>query len=189
MSDFKMIANSPLDGYAKDFDGVRLTEITDRAIVSIATPRNDDGHLAKTIKTALNAAMPTVGESQRSSFFNGRLLGMQPEQLLFLFDYAGNDAVGVVVTKLKDAAYLSDQSDSSVMLEISGDNARLVLERICQIDLQPDVFSIGRVARTSMEYLSVIILRELDDTFLLISPRSSARSFLHAVETSIYNVI
>ena len=40
----------------------------------------------------------------------------------------------------------------------------------------------------SMEHLSVIILRDGADSFLLMSPRSSARSFLHAVELSVVNV-
>jgi sarcosine oxidase subunit gamma len=62
------------------------------------------------------------------------------------------------------------------------------LERICPIDLHPQAFAVGAVARTLMDHLNVIILREGGDTFLLMSARSSARSFWHAVETSIRNI-
>lgn len=183
-----MIATSPLDGYAKDFDGLTIAEVTNRAIVSIATPEGGEKRLSKAIKTAFKATVPDIGESQNSSFSNGRLLGMQPGQILFVFEHDGAGAAQVVAGKLKDAAYLSDQSDSFVMLTMAGENACLALERICLLDLHPDAFAIGAVARTSMEHLSVIILREAEDTFLLLSPRSSAQSFLHALETSIYNV-
>lgn len=183
-----MIATSPLDSYAKDFDGVTMAEVTNRAIVSIATPAGGEKRLSRAIKTAFKAAVPNVGESQNGSFSKGRLLGMQPGQILFVFEHDGADAVQAVAGKLEDAAYLSDQSDSFVMLTICGDKARMALERICLIDLHPVAFAIGAVARTSMEHLSVIILREAEDTFLLMSPRSSAQSFLHALETSIYNV-
>ena len=48
-----------------------------------------------------------------------------------------------------------------------------------------EAFGDGRVARTVMEHLGVIIHRESDGTYLLMSASSSAESFLHAVETSI----
>jgi sarcosine oxidase subunit gamma len=39
-----------------------------------------------------------------------------------------------------------------------------------------------------MEHLGVLILRSGDDEYLLLSASSSARSFLHAVETSLRNI-
>jgi methylglutamate dehydrogenase subunit D len=39
-----------------------------------------------------------------------------------------------------------------------------------------------------MEHLGTILLREADDRFLLMSASSSARSFLHGLETSLRNV-
>ena len=71
---------------------------------------------------------------------------------------------------------------------MSGTGVRVALERICPLDLDDQAFPEGRVARTAMEHLSVIILRDGPDSFLLMSPRSSARSFRHAVELSVENV-
>jgi len=188
VSDFTMVATPPLDGYAKDFDGVSLAEITNRAIISIATPAGGEAHLAKAVKSAFGTTLPNIGGSQSSTFSNGQFLGLQQGQTFFVFEHDAPNALEIVAEQLKDVAYLSDQTDSFVMLTISGKNARLALERICLIDLHPDAFSIGRVARTSMEHLSVIIQRTAEDAFLLMSPRSSAQSFLHVLETSIYNV-
>lgn len=81
--------------------------------------------------------------------------------------------------------YLNDQSDSWVMLRVAGAGVRRALERLCPLDLHPDAFAPGAVARTVMEHLAVIVLHEAEDTFVLLSPRSSAASFLHEIETSV----
>lgn len=81
--------------------------------------------------------------------------------------------------------YSSDQSDAWVMLSIDGPRSRRALERVCPLDLHPDVFPLGAVARSLVEHLNAIVLREGENAFLLLSPRSSARDFLHEIETSI----
>ena len=114
---------------------------------------------------------------------------MQPDQVFILFAPPHPDrAVETVRAALGPAAYVTDQSDSWAMLRIAGAGIRAALERICPLDLDDEVFPQGRVARTAMEHLSAIILRDGEDSFLLMSPRSSARSFLHAVELSAENV-
>ena len=90
--------------------------------------------------------------------------------------------------KIADTAYLTDQSDSFAIVRIKGARSRDALERICPIDLHLDEFSVGTVTRTLMEHLGVIILREDEDAFMLMSARSSARTFWHAVQTSIQNI-
>ncbi|MBT8415130.1 MAG: hypothetical protein KJO30_12445, partial [Boseongicola sp.] len=52
------------------------------------------------------------------------------------------------------------------------------------LDLDPDTFPTGSAARTVMEHLGAMIVRVDDTRFWLMSARSSAMSFLHAVETS-----
>ena len=74
------------------------------------------------------------------------------------------------------------------MLRLRGEKAREALERICLLDLDESAFQVGDAARTAMEHLGTVILREGSDCFLLMSAGSSAKSFLHAVETSVRNV-
>ena len=109
--------------------------------------------------------------------------------MFILFEAPDPDrAAETVGDALGPAAYVTDQSDSWAMLRIAGAGARAALERICMLDLDAAAFPEGRVARTVMEHLAAIILRDGPDSFLLMSPRSSARSFLHAVELSVENV-
>ena len=104
-----------------------------------------------------------------------------------IFTHATPDAEPFVAKKIKGAAYTTDQTDVWTGLEIAGSRARTALERICPIDLHPDSFDVGDAARTTMEHLGTLIIRTDEDTFLLMSGSSSAKSFLHAVETSIQN--
>lgn len=185
MSDLTLTAQSPLGGYQADFDDVSLTELTDLAIVSIATPMGGKDELAKSATAAFGVTLPAVGSSSHSDSRQAGLLGLQRDQLFLLMEHHGDDAVAVVTNELGTAGYYTDQSDSWAILRITGPGSRAALERICMLDLSADVFPIDTVARTTMEHLSVMILRDNTDSFLLMSPRSSANSFLHAIETSI----
>lgn len=188
MSELTFKAQSPLDGFSRQFDGVTIAEITNRAIVSLATPNGGESALSKAIAASYGAKIPAVGQSTISKAAKTRFLGMQRGQLFLLFDYPGRDALKETAKKLGDTAYLTDQSDAWVMVRLCGVKCRAALERICLIDLHPAAFPEGGVARTSMEHMAAIILREGRDTFLLMSPRSSAKSFLHALETSVRNI-
>jgi sarcosine oxidase subunit gamma len=187
--EFTLIAKSPLGGLRQEFDGVTIAEVTDRAIVSVATPHDGEEALSKAVASAYQTEIPAVGQSTLSDVDNARLLGMQPDQFYLLFNDSNSPAVEEVAEQLGDSGYLTDQSDSWVTIRVSGPKCRTALRHICPIDLHPSTFSEGSVARTVMEHLGTIIVREGQDSFLLMSPRSSAASFLHAVQASVENVI
>lgn len=125
---------------------------------------------------------PAVGESARLQN-DAVLLGMQVDQV-WLFGASASAGEWC-----RDGVYLSDQSDSWAILQLEdqadGERVRQMLERLCPLDLHPDGFPVGRVARTQMEHLAVIIWREASNHYLLMSPRSSAGSFLHALQTAL----
>ena len=86
---------------------------------------------------------------------------------------------------LGETASVTDQSDGWIQLRIVGPQARGVLEKLCPLDLHPEVFSVGSVARTAMEHLGVIVARSDEaSSFRLLTARSSARSFLHALQVA-----
>ena len=118
-----------------------------------------------------------------------RLVRLGIDQLFIIFPRAQKDAGAEPHTAkiLGGGFYTTDQSDVWVTLELSGAGARRALERICPLDLMPESFGIGAAARTTMEHLGTIIIRNDADSFLLMSASSSAQSFLHALETSIIN--
>ena len=188
MSEFALCTQLPLDGYKKQFDSVSLTELTHFAIVSIATPRTDRGELSKALDSAFKVAIPSSGCSNLSENREYRLLGLQRDQMFLLLAYGEDDVVGFVRDNLgASTAYYSDQSDSWAMLRITGPGCRTALERICMLDLSTANFPLDTVSRTIMDHLSVIILHDDAESFILLSLRSSAKSFLHAVEESIIN--
>lgn len=187
MLDFKLVSAPPLAGYDQSFEGVTLRAPADLAIVSLALPLGGEAAAEKSVKTAYGAALPGIGKSALSKDGSARLVRLSPDAAFVVFTHATPDAEPHVAKKIKGAAYTTDQTDVWTGLEIAGPRARTALERICPIDLHPDSFAVGDAARTTMEHLGTLIIRTGEDTFLLMSGSSSAKSFLHAVETSIQN--
>lgn len=188
MSEYTLIARPLLGGYQKSFDGAELEELTDLAIVSIATPRGGEEALANALKDVYGSDLPKPGQANLSHDGTTRFLGMGNDQIFALFSHSAPDAADIVANKLKDSGYVTLQSDNWVALRLSGTRSRDALERICPIDLAPESFPVGSCARTVMEHLGTVIYPEQEETFVLLSASSSAESFLHAVETSIENV-
>ncbi|MGK0271874.1 MAG: heterotetrameric sarcosine oxidase gamma subunit [Cocleimonas sp.] len=180
-----------LDSFSEEAHGITVTEVTDLAIVSMAIPTVTNDAFNKAIKKSYKVDRPTIGTFSQSKTNNARFLGLQQDQMFVLFDYNSDRAVEEVSSKIntsKQLSYLCDQSDSWVTLRISGENSLEALERICPLDINPSSFPVGSVARTSMEHMATIIIHEEEGSYLLLSLRSFAHSFLHAVTTSIKNV-
>lgn len=178
MADFKLKKVPFLNGFDRQYGDTRLHERTDLMLTSMAVPQGGEAAFAAALKSATGLDLPTPRvASQRDNLI---LIATTPDQ--FLLISPDGDAPAEA---LAGAAYVTDQSDVWVALEISGTGARRALERICPIDLDESVFQTGAFARTVMEHLGAFILRRDADAFLLLSASSSARSFLHTVETSI----
>ena len=189
MAEFSLQAEPFLGGYDEGFDRLRLTEVTDLAFVSLAPPLGGEAALSEALRSAYGADWPAPGKTTTSSDGDTRFLGLAADQIFALFPRPQGLATGAVAAKLGDAAYLSEQSDNWVILRLDGPRAVSVLERLIPLDLEAEAFPDGTVARTFMEHLGVIVLREAPDRFLLMSASSSAESFLHALETAVGNVM
>ena len=184
MSDLMLTSQSPLSKLELDFGEVAVTEHVSRAIVSIATPYGGGEKLSKAVASSLKTEIPAIGKSTTSNVDRALLLGMQQDQMFMLFDYSENSAVDYLPQEIKDAGYLTDQSDSWVMISIFGPKARTVLQQTCPVDLHSSIFHNGAVIRTVMANLSTIIVCEEENTFLVMSPRSSAKSCFKVLEKS-----
>ena len=169
-------------------DEVNAAEVSGLAIVSMAVPLGGDDALNEVIAAGYGVGLPAVGGSVRSDRDGARILGLQPGQFFIVFETDAPRPPDIVRAVTGDKAYLTDQSDSWAVVRVGGAKSRAALERICPVDLHPDAFKTGACARTLMEHLGVIILREADSEFLLMSARSSAPSFWHAIATSIGNL-
>jgi len=175
-----------LGGYSHDFAGAVLTEVTDHAIVSLATPLGGGAALAEAVQKAWGSALPQPGAA--TSAGDATLISATADSYLALLPAVEGLAVTGVAEALGDAGYYTEQTDNWVMLRLSGTLAVPALERICPLDLDEAVMPVGSAQRTVMEHLGVFIVREAADQFLLLSASSSAGSFLHAVELSVKNV-
>jgi len=187
VAELHLTAAPTLGGYAKDFDGVTLREVTDMAIVSLAIPLGGEAKAEAALKSAFGVELPAVGASVIGTD-NARLVRLGVDQAFVLFPCDTPDAEPQIARRLRGAVYTTDQTDVWVAMEVSGALARTVLERVCPLDLCESAFAIDQSARTSMEHMGTIITRTGNDTFLLLSASSSARSFLHMLETSVFNV-
>jgi len=186
-SSFKLEAVSPLAGYKKDFGSVQVEEVTSKALVSIAEPLDAKTKLRSAIKKSLGAEWPAIGTS--TSGKNYQLLGIQNDMAFALFDHPGGLADAEIKLALKDNAFCTDQSDAWVLIKVSGKGIYSALERICPLDLSIGKFAVGAVARTSMEHLGVVVMKEAEDTIILMGASSSADDLLHAITLSVENTI
>lgn len=187
MSDFTLTPASPLNGFSKRYGDTHLSEQSALDIVSVATPNGGHDSLNTLMMQKVGAEIPLAGRISRSAD-STVLLGLQSDQCFLISETQRLKPAHELKSLLGDAAYLSDQSDSWAVLDLTGPMCLQALERICPVDISASAFDMDAVARTSMEHLSVIIHRLGHDGFRLYSPRSSADSFLHAVTESLYNV-
>ena len=186
MAEYTLTSAPPLAGTDITIGDARLAAPADLAIVAIALPLGGEKAALAAIKKGYGVDLPEPGKSVEAD--GATLLRLAPDQAFVLFTRAEPDAEAVVAAKLGDTVYLTDQTDAWCALDLSGSASRSVLERICQVDLHPGSFAVGDLARTVMEHLGSIVLRQDDDNYRLLSMSSSANSFLHAVETSMKNI-
>ena len=179
-------ATTPLDGRSVTIGKTSLWVVAGRPLYSLSVPLGDDATFESALSSHLGLARPVPGQFHDQDTF--RLCGLAQDQF-FLMGLKAKDAnEHALKSQLQDAAYVTDQSDSWITLQISGDEARSAMERICPINLSATAFAPGSIARTSMEHLSAIVMAEQDGSLTLLSPISSAESFWHAVEQSLVNV-
>lgn len=183
-----------LGGYTQDFQTVRLTEVTDIELVHVAIAKDEIERLTEKVRAESGLDWPAPGSfstSERDDDSDLRIVWLAADQGMIMIPKSGETLLGTGRTGLADAigdaGYLTGQTDNWVALRLAGTGSVPALERLCPLDLHETAMPPGTAARTVMEHLAVIILRESAEHFLLLSPSSSAGSFLHAVETSILN--
>lgn len=172
-----------LGGYDRSIGGIRLRERTELALVSLALPRGQEGEAERAIDSAFGLDLPEPGDSVTTG--THRLVWMGTDQMMLVFENDAPLAEPGVRAALEGACYTTSQTDGWVILSVSGTGTREALSRICPIDLHERAFQIGNATRTTMEHMGAMVLRDGDESFLLFSASSSAKSFLKAVEDSI----
>ncbi|MGI9391312.1 MAG: sarcosine oxidase subunit gamma [Boseongicola sp.] len=182
MAEHALKAAPLLGGTNLNFGDSTVVERDDLALVSIATPHGGDDALAAALKGGWSLDMPDPTLSTISGEI--RAIRTSSDQMMLVFRHATSDANEHVQGKLDGAGYTTDQTDAWVILEVTGPNAIAALERLCPLDLHDSAFPVNAAGRTVMEHMGAMIVRTGDQSYQLMSASSSAKSFLHAVETS-----
>ena len=93
---------------------------------------------------------------------------------------------------LGDQAAMTDQSDGWTCLELRGDMASEALSRLVPIDLRQRAFGPGRSACTVLGQIPLLLVCETPEDeaelFLLLVPRSMARSAWRGLSTVLHNL-
>jgi sarcosine oxidase subunit gamma len=190
VSDYTIVKESPLGGAEHEFDGVTVSEVVDQSLVMIAMPNGKAEEIEAAMSKSCGLSVPAMGQSTQSADGSITLWRLQKNQVLAYYAYESDDAEANIAERFNaPSAYYTDQSDTWAMIRVSGERSRDILERICPIDLDPSVFTLGSVSRTIMEHIGTIIYRDGDDSYVLLTMRSFGRSMLHAIEVSVENVL
>ncbi|MDJ0943308.1 MAG: sarcosine oxidase subunit gamma family protein [Kiloniellales bacterium] len=180
MPDLALTARSPLAGaQAESWPGFALAEVTDLALASFATRREQEAALRIRAEARFGFEPPPSGRTASSDGMT--FLWTGHEQWFVEAPESARDSLEVLLREtFADTATVTDQSDAWANLRLEGPATRAVLEKLCPLDLHPGAFPAGTTARTTMEHVSAVItLRDDRGRFTILTPRSSAGSFLH----------
>ena len=184
MADVTLQPRSPLancaipgrHGKSAGAPGVIIRERTGLALASVMArkDRTTDTAAALTKRTG-----QSITNAPKRVTGNGlAITGVAPGQWLALAEPASAPGIiGELQRTLADIAAVTEQSDSRVVLEISGPNARDTLAKGIQIDLDPRAFHIGDAAQTMASHLNLhLALIDPTPTFELIGMATFAGS-------------
>ena len=89
---------------------------------------------------------------------------------------------------LSAIAALTDQTDSSAVVQIEGDAAEAVLARIVPVDLRQTALRTGQTVRTILGHMTVSVTRIGPTAYEIMAMRSMARTLVHELEQAAIGV-
>lgn len=181
----KLSPAMPLGGFEKTWNGFDIREHYHGELVSLACVSGLENTLETTFKKAFGASLPAPNHMH--SLNDGLAFWSGQGQYMLLLDGDNIDADRQLSAKLGGAAYTALQSDGWASLDISGRKVFDVLERFIPLDLRRA--PAGFAARTSAHHIAVIVMKFSETEFRLLTPRSSAQSFLDGLLHTAKNVL
>lgn len=160
-----LIAKSALDGRTITLANTTLAEAALGPLTSIAPfPGQTDATGA-----VLGHAFPRPNTTSGPLIWTGRdqafLLGTPP------------DLTGLAAT--------TDQTGGWCALRLTGPHAEDALARLVPLDLRPAKFPSGTCARTALNHMAAIVVRDAEG-FLILAFRSMAETAWHDLETALH---
>ncbi len=185
MPEFKLSTSLPLGGPAPvsdQFNGLEMSEIGTFHLASLAARSGQEKSCIAIAKKQLGLSLPTPGHMANGPDFNAIWTG--PQQWFIETDNDEHEDIAKILkTAFGEKASITEQSGGWTRFDLSGPACRLVLQRLCAVDIA--AMKTNDATRTAMEHLGVFLLcRNEGSHYSVIGPRSSAASLYHALKTA-----
>ncbi|MEP3891459.1 MAG: hypothetical protein ABJN69_13450 [Hellea sp.] len=181
----KLTPTLPLNSFAQDWPGISIREEYAGELVSLACPLDQETAFAAAFKKAFGKAPPKPNEMVKIK--DGFAMWTGQGQYMLLLSGENIRADLDIAEKLGGTAYATLQSDGWASLDIKGPRIFDVLERFIPLDIRRTPANFA--ARTSAHHIAVMVLKFSETEIQLLTPRSSAQSFLDGLIHSAENVL
>lgn len=154
--------------------GVTATRLDGLAIATLQARKGAGAALVERLRHALTPAFVDAPRAVASG--NAVFVGTGPARWLALSD----EDAELAATLAKAAgplAAVTEQSDASIVFELTGARVPDVLAKGALIDLDPRVFQIGDAATTVISHLGVTLWRASEERWRLLVGRSVHAAF------------
>jgi len=170
-------------GHQSGAPGIVVHECTDFALASVLARKGQADAAAAAAEHALGARLPDGPRAVRGRGIT--FIGAGPGQYLALAESAIEGIEARIAAPLQGLVSVFDQSDSRVLLELSGDRVRDVLAKGIAVDLHPRAFQAGDAAVTTASHLSVHLWQTTDQpAYRALVVRTYFESFWHWLSAS-----
>ena len=167
-----------ITAYDETIGGIRIAEIADTCLASLAMRCGQAAGFRKAAKKALGTDLPAP--CQRTGNGTRGVIWMGPDQFLVEAETGTADLAGGLAASFGVAASITDQSDAWVRFDITGKDVPAMLERLSAADTRR--MQSGAAVRTPVHHmLCVLVCRDAYIGFTIYGPRASAQSLPHAL--------
>lgn len=181
MTEFRLSRRPALAGMTHEFAGAaRLAVQPEAWLLTLSFNAAQQTAVAKRIGEALGCGLPDIGRSTICPT-GRRLLRPRRDRILVL----DMQAAAPDWHYLSGVGYPVDQSDYWVVLELAGPLAASRLGRCCRLDLHHAALTEGAVQPTMVSSMAATLVRTSLESFLILVPRSYARSLVDRLTVSL----
>jgi sarcosine oxidase subunit gamma len=171
-----------ITAYDETIGGIRIAEIADTCLASLAMRCGQAAGFRKAAKKALGTDLPAP--CQRTGNGTRGVIWMGPDQFLVEAETgmtaSMTDLAGELAASFGETASITDQSDAWVRFDITGKDVPAMLERLSAADTR--LMLGGAAVRTPVHHmLCVLVCRDAYTGFTIYGPRASAQSLHHAL--------
>lgn len=182
-------AQSPLNGLSKSWAGLSIREVVEGELCSLSVSNDQREKILTAFEHKFGGALPEAGKLV--ALQHGLAFWTAPNQWFLATTNADPKTELRLRKSLGDGAVVTLQTDAWAQIEISGERAGDIMERMIALDLCDDAFPEGSAARTQVHHINVFVLRlpGARNSFRFMSARSFSQSFADALQQTATSLI